>query len=146
MSVFCILLYSHDSFVFHDETICHSPSPSRNTILKEDSGLSLLHCSDGRFEWDASIQVHCYLTVSNGAKLSFVDAKVAQREGKTGAEEVINIGLGPPSSREPLIDIASGPLFRFLVREKLQQPRPPLPYFLQPKVSSKMLLVQKCNL
>jgi hypothetical protein len=45
-----------------------------------------------------------------------------------------NIGLGPPSSSEPLIDISSGPLFRFLLCEKFHQPHPPLPYFLQSKV------------
>lgn len=41
-----------------------------------------------------------------------------------------NIKLGPPSSTEPLIDIASGPLPRFLLREKLEQTKPPLPSFL----------------
>lgn len=56
--------------------------------------------------------------------------------GKSNTEDVSNIGLGPPSSREPLIDIASGPLADFLVLEKLHQPRPPLPYFLQQEVCS----------
>ncbi|CAM6094407.1 unnamed protein product [Calypogeia fissa] len=47
-----------------------------------------------------------------------------------------NIKLGPPSSTEPLIDIASGPLPRFLLREKSDQPKPPLPSFLQHQVES----------
>ncbi|KAG0593829.1 hypothetical protein M758_UG023200 [Ceratodon purpureus] len=55
------------------------------------------------------------------------------RVDKSDTDEVSNIGLGPPSSREPLIDIASGPLADFLVLEKLHQPRRPLPYFLQAK-------------
>jgi len=59
---------------------------------------------------------------------------VAQHEGNSGTEDVSNIGLGPPSSREPLIDIASGPLLHFLLLEKLHQPRPALPYFSQKKV------------
>ncbi|XP_024378593.1 uncharacterized protein [Physcomitrium patens] len=66
----------------------------------------------------------------------FFKLNVAQREGKSNTDEVSNIGLGPPSSREPLIDIASGPLADFLMLEKLHQPRPPLPYFLKAKKSA----------
>jgi hypothetical protein len=64
----------------------------------------------------------------------FFKLLVAQHKGRSSSEEVTsNIGLGPPSSSEPLIDISSGPLFRFLLCEKFHQPHPPLPYFLQSK-------------
>jgi len=63
----------------------------------------------------------------------FFKLNVAQRVGKSNTDEVSNIILGPPSSREPLIDIAAGPLADFHVLEKLHQPRTPLPYFLQQK-------------
>ncbi|CAK9197509.1 unnamed protein product [Sphagnum jensenii] len=46
----------------------------------------------------------------------FFKLLVAQHKGRSSSEEVTsNIGLGPPSSSEPLIDISSGPLFRFLL-------------------------------
>ncbi|KAG0574737.1 hypothetical protein KC19_VG286600 [Ceratodon purpureus] len=63
----------------------------------------------------------------------FFKLNVAQRVDKSDTDDVSNIRSGPPSSREPVIDIASGPLASFLVLEKLHQPRSPLPYFLQAK-------------
>lgn len=35
-----------------------------------------------------------------------------------------DIRLGPPSSKEPLIDLSAGPLFHFHLRERLYQPKP----------------------
>ncbi|KAG6543031.1 hypothetical protein Mapa_015527 [Marchantia paleacea] len=72
----------------------------------------------------ASVCPSQLLPAGQNLSLFFKLLNVGSRKVPTAEGLTSNIKLGPPSSTEPLIDIASGPLLNFLLREKLHLRKP----------------------
>ena len=81
------------------------------------------------------------MTLTRGFAICLSKQNLGPEKPPTADGLTSNIKLGPASSTEPLIDIASGPLPRFLLREKLEQTKPPLPSFLNRQVRTCYLVL-----